>query len=129
MLLACALAEEDEFGFFAATDVGNAAAESSTSRPSPAAFARHLEGLSSETRGAVLQKHGRAKTARFRFVNPLLQPYVAMRGVSEGVVRASDLQLPDKRVRDRNRARTHRQVPMDPPFSERSLAAPAPPEP
>jgi hypothetical protein len=31
-------------------------------------------------------------TARYRFVNPLLQPYVAMRGISDGVVRVSDIQ-------------------------------------
>jgi hypothetical protein len=28
---------------------------------------------------------------RFRFANPLLQPYVAMRGVSEGLVKVKDL--------------------------------------
>ena len=30
--------------------------------------------------------------ARYRFVNPLLQPYVAMRGISEGVVHVNELQ-------------------------------------
>jgi hypothetical protein len=92
VLLACALAEEDEFGFFAPPDVGGPLSRILHKPCKTAAFARHLERLSSESRGAVLQRHSGTGTARYRFVNPLLQPYVAMRGLSEGVVRASDLQ-------------------------------------
>ena len=55
-------------------------------------FARHLEPVEPGLRGTILQRSGGAGTARYRFVNPLLQPYVAMRGIPEGVVRASDLQ-------------------------------------
>ncbi|HEU0247575.1 MAG TPA: ATP-binding protein [Gaiellaceae bacterium] len=92
VLLACALAEEDEFGFFAPTDVGEPLSRILHKPCKTATFARHLERLSSEARGAVLQRHGGTGAARYRFVNPLLQPYVAMRGLSEGVVRAGDLQ-------------------------------------
>ena len=56
-----------------------------------ASFARHLDELSQESRGEVLQKYGTGRTSRYRFLNPLLQPYVAMRGVSEGLVRVQDL--------------------------------------
>jgi hypothetical protein len=89
--LACVLADEDEFGFFVASDVREALGRILDKPPGPAACARQLDELSREERGAVLQKHGPAKTARYRFVDPLLQPYVAMRGVSEGVVRFQDL--------------------------------------
>ena len=92
VLLACALAEEDEFGFFAPNDVGEPLSRILHKPCRSATFARHLERLSTESHGAILQKHGGAGTARYRFVNPLLQPYVAMRGLSDGVVRASDLQ-------------------------------------
>jgi hypothetical protein len=92
VLLACALAEEDEFGFFAPSDVRGPLSRILQKPCTTATFARHLERLSSESRGAVIQKHGGAGTARYRFVNPLLQPYVAMRGLLEGVVRTSDLQ-------------------------------------
>jgi Holliday junction resolvasome RuvABC ATP-dependent DNA helicase subunit len=91
LLLACALAAEDEFGFFAASDARDALGRILGKPPGPAALARQLDELSGEDRGAVLQKHGPAKAARYRFVDPLLQPYVAMRGVSEGVVRVQDL--------------------------------------
>jgi hypothetical protein len=92
VLLACALAEEDEFGFFVSSDVREPLSKILHKPSRTSAFARHLEELSSESRGAVLQRSGGAGTARYRFVNPLLQPYVAMRGISEGVVRVSELQ-------------------------------------
>jgi len=92
VLLACALAEEDEFGFFAPADVREPLSEILDRPCKPSAFARHLERLSSESHGAVLQRHGGAGATRYRFVNPLLQPYVAMRGLSEGLVRATELE-------------------------------------
>lgn len=92
VLLACAIAEEDEFGFFAPADVREPLSGILQKPCKPSSFARHLERLSGEAQGAVLQKHGPSGAARYRFVNPLLQPYVAMRGVSEGLVRASDLE-------------------------------------
>jgi len=105
VLLACALAEEDEFGYFASSDVREPLSKILDKPSRPSSFARHLEELSSESHGSILQRSGSAGAVRYRFVNPLIQPYVAMRGISEGVVRASDLQLPDKRGHDRNRAR------------------------
>ena len=92
VLLACALAEEDEFGFFVSSDVREPLSRILHKPSRTSAFARHLEELSSESRGAVLQRSGGGGRARYRFVNPLLQPYVAMRGISEGVVRVSELQ-------------------------------------
>ena len=100
VLLACALAEEDEFGFFAPSDVQEPLSRILHKPCTTSAFARHLEGLSSKSRGAVLQKHRGAGTARYRFVNPLLQPYVAIRGLSEGAVRAGDLRLRTQPARD-----------------------------
>jgi Cdc6-like AAA superfamily ATPase len=91
VLLACALARENDFGLFTPADVRASLSKILGKPYKTAAFARHLEELSQESRGGVLQKQGAGRTSRFRFVNPLLQPYVAMRGVSEGVVRLQDL--------------------------------------
>jgi len=91
VLLACALANENDFGLFAPADVREPLSKILGKPTKTAAFSRHLEELSQESRGGVLQKQGAGRTSRFRFVNPLLQPYVAMRGVSEGVVRLQDL--------------------------------------
>jgi AAA ATPase domain len=91
VLLACALTPENDFGLFAPTDVRAPLSKILGKPCTTGAFARHLDELSQESRGSVLQRHGAGRTSRFRFVNPLLQPYVAMRGVSEGLVRVQDL--------------------------------------
>ncbi|MGH3136923.1 MAG: ATP-binding protein, partial [Gaiellaceae bacterium] len=91
VLLACALADEDEYGFFDASGVRSALGRILGKPSKTPAFARQLDELSGGDRGAVLQKLGPAKTPRYRFSDALLQPYVAMRGVAEGVVRVQDL--------------------------------------
>jgi Cdc6-like AAA superfamily ATPase len=87
VLLACALADEDDFGFFTADDLGEPmeklGAESGTSLEQDL-----LELARAE---AVLQRREEAGAARYRFVNPLLQPYVVMRGLSEGLLKARDV--------------------------------------
>jgi energy-coupling factor transporter ATP-binding protein EcfA2 len=91
VLLACALANEDEFGFFGSAEVSEPLSKILGREMTPLAFARHLDRMSDESRGAILQKHGDAGGRRYRFENPLLQPYVLMRGLSEGAVRFKDL--------------------------------------
>ena len=91
VLLACALAPENDFGLFAPADVREPLSMILGKPYKTAEFSHHLDELSQESRGGVLQKRGVGRTSRFRFVNPLLQPYVAMRGVSEGIVRVQDL--------------------------------------
>ncbi len=81
VVLACALAESDEFGFFAVSDV--------TVPEENVDAAKYLDALANPTHGNLLQRRGQA-TPRYRFVNPLLQPYVLMRALSEGAV-APDL--------------------------------------
>jgi len=91
VLLACALAPDNDFGLFRPGDVREPLSKI-LGKPTPtASFARHLEELSEGSRGAVLQKQGSGRTSRFRFADPLLQPYVAMQGVAQGLVRVQDL--------------------------------------
>jgi Cdc6-like AAA superfamily ATPase len=85
VLLASALASEDEFGFFSAADVRDRLATITGKQPT-GSFAQHLDELTEPERGPVLQKRGAPRRFRYRFVNPLLQPYVVMRGLSEGSV-------------------------------------------
>jgi len=91
VLLACALAPENDFGLFTPSDVREPLSTILGKECTTSTFARHLDELSRRERGEVLQKYGAGRTTRYRFVNPLLQPYVAMRGVSEGLVRVKDL--------------------------------------
>ena len=87
VLLACALAQEDDFGFFSAEDLGE---------PLDRLGAEGGESLEQDLvelarTEAVLQRRQEAGSDRYRFVNPLLQPYVVMRGLSEGLVKARDV--------------------------------------
>jgi Cdc6-like AAA superfamily ATPase len=87
VLLACALAEEDDFGFFSANDLGEPL-ERIGGEGGESLEDDLLELARSE---AVLQRRREAGADRYRFVNPLLQPYVVMRGLSEGLVRPRDV--------------------------------------
>ena len=83
ILLACALAEEDDFGFFSADDLGEPLGR--IGREAGESLEQDLLELArAET---VLQR----RDNRYRFVNPLLQPYVVMRGLSEGLVKPRDV--------------------------------------
>lgn len=92
VLLACALAHGDDFGFFAAADVREPLTRIMGSRYDIPTFARHLKELSGPGRGPVLQKKGPTRRVRYRFLNPLLQPYVIMRGLTAGLIEPEDLE-------------------------------------
>jgi len=80
VLLACALAKTDELGLFAAQDVRKPL-HSITGRiyeiPS---FVKHLNDFSDVKRGPVLVKTGTQRSFRYKFINPLMQPFVIMEG-------------------------------------------------
>lgn len=91
VLLAAAMAPSDQQGFFAAADL---VVPLSTVAKKPydiPAFSRHLHALSQVNRGPTLQRKGSEHRYRFRFANPMLQPYVLMRGLSDGTISPEDL--------------------------------------
>lgn len=81
VLLACALATRDERDTFSAVDVRDQlVAITGTYRDIPA-FAGHLKDFSgSGDRGQILDRIGSQRRYRYRFCNPLLPPYVLMKG-------------------------------------------------
>lgn len=86
VLLACALAQPDNLGYFAAVDV-RAPLSAIMKKPYDIpAFSQHLNAFCEATRGPVLQRTGTARRYRFRFVNPLMQPYVVMDGIKKGLI-------------------------------------------
>jgi hypothetical protein len=91
VLLACALADTDDFGYFAPTDI-RAPLERILKRAyGVEAFARHLHAFCGEDRGPVLRKADLVNRPRFRFRNPLMQPFVLMKGLDEGLISDEDL--------------------------------------
>jgi Cdc6-like AAA superfamily ATPase len=82
VLLACALAT-DEHGFFGAKDV-RAPLSRILNRPVRIeAYIRHLDKFSQEERGSVLKKEGQSRKFQYSFAEPMMQPYVLMKGLSE----------------------------------------------
>ena len=122
VVLACALAESDEYGFFGASDVRLPEED-----VDPAGY---LDSLSAGEHGGLLQRRGVANP-RYRFVNPLLQPYVLMRGLAEGRVAPRAPALLERAAR---RGRSCRGLPRStrggvPPSASTRSVSPRSPEP
>jgi Cdc6-like AAA superfamily ATPase len=90
VLLACALAEEDEFGFFSTADVEAPLGQVGSERLEDEVLSGVLDQLADGEDEPVLQRGGPGRR-RYRFANPLLQPYVVMRGLSDGLVKTRDV--------------------------------------
>jgi Cdc6-like AAA superfamily ATPase len=88
VVLACALTQGDDLGYFASGDVREPLTAIMKRPYDIPAFSQHLNELSDPKggRGPVLQKIGSTRKFRFRFINPLLQPYVIMKGIAEGTL-------------------------------------------
>jgi Cdc6-like AAA superfamily ATPase len=91
VLLACALVPPDELGTFSAADVRKPMSEIMKRTYDIPAFSQHLKAFCSEERGPILQRTGAKRRYRFRFINPLLQPFVIMRGINDGLIPQSAL--------------------------------------
>ncbi|MBI1789870.1 MAG: ATP-binding protein [Acidobacteria bacterium] len=81
VLLACALAEPDQFGYFAAGDVREPLSRIMGREYDFAGYAKHLREFGGTERGEVLLRTGVKHKFRFRFRNPLMQPHVIMQGL------------------------------------------------
>jgi Cdc6-like AAA superfamily ATPase len=92
-LLGCALASSDENGTFVGRDVRAALDRALDEDVAPAAVSRTLASLCKPERGPVLQRLGTRAVARFRFVNPLMPPYVVLKAVLRERISADALVL------------------------------------
>lgn len=86
VLLACALTPVDDLGYFAPADVRAPMSRIMQKRYDIPAFIRHLNALCTEDRGRILQKTGPERKQRFRFVDPLMKPYIVLRGLAEQMI-------------------------------------------
>lgn len=91
VLLACALAPTDFLGYFSAADAREPLSKIMGKRYDIPAFAPHLHTFCSEERGGILQKTGTPRRFKFRFQNPLIQPFVIMRGIEQELIDESFL--------------------------------------
>ena len=86
VLLACAMANTDQFGYFRPADVKGPYAEirNDGKKYSTGHFSQHLANFCDASRGSIMERYG----FKYRFVNPLLQPYVIMDGYSRGIIKS-----------------------------------------
>lgn len=89
VLLACALADTNDLGFFAAQDVRQPLRKITGKQYEIPSFAQHLNEFCETKRGPILQKTGSKRLYRYRFLNPLLQPFVIMQGLKGGRISAA----------------------------------------
>jgi Cdc6-like AAA superfamily ATPase len=93
VLLACALAPKNQLGFFTAGSVRNPLKIIAGRRLDIPAFSRHLSQFLEPQRGAVLIREGVPKRYFYRFSDPIFQPYVILKGVSEGLISEENLHV------------------------------------
>ena len=85
-LLACALAPADGLGYFAPADLRAPISTILKERRDVASYMAQLNALAGDERGPALNVAGDPRSRRFRFANPLLKPYVILRGVSDDLI-------------------------------------------
>lgn len=86
VLLACALAPKNRLGFFTASSIRDPLEVIAGRRIEIPAFSRHLSQFLEHQRGSVLQREGSPRRYFYRFSDPILQPYVILNGISEGLI-------------------------------------------
>lgn len=89
-LLACALAKTDDEGFFTANDVVEPYSAIMKEKKRIAHFEKHLRRFSSDEGGNILHKCGGDRQQQFRFKDPMMQPYVIIRGIQNKLIPEAD---------------------------------------
>lgn len=92
VLLACAIAayeQVDNYGFFQAASVAAPLQQILVKPVQISTFNKHLsEFCDADSRGHILERRGKPRSYRYRFKNPLLPPYVIIKGISNKVISA-----------------------------------------
>ncbi len=91
VLLACALAKKDQLGYFSAADVRAPMTNIMGKSYDIPAYSRHLNIFCEEERGPILQKTGQRKRFKYRFINPMIEPFAVMSGLASGLIAESVL--------------------------------------
>ena len=95
VLLACALAEHDERGWFTIRSVVEPYSMISGAERDIPHIAPHIGKFLGTERGAVLVRDGRPRSYVYRFSEPLMRHYVMLRGVTDGLIGQAQLPQSD----------------------------------
>lgn len=94
VLLACALAAKSEQQWFYAKDVMRPVQLITSTNYDVPAFAKHLKAFCEKKRGCILERRGPDRKVQYRFAQPLMEPYVVLRGLADGLITESQLSRP-----------------------------------
>ena len=86
VLLACALASKDSLGRFAVGALQEPLRLITGQNYTTGAYQAHLGKFCELKRGPVLERSGRPKSYRWRFLNPQLIPYIVLQGVNNKLI-------------------------------------------
>lgn len=92
VLLSCALTQKNDLGWFPPASVRAPMCRILDRDIQVGAFVRHLNEFISVEHGSVLEKSGEPRRYFFRFTNPMMQPYVILRGIADGRITEQTLQ-------------------------------------
>jgi Cdc6-like AAA superfamily ATPase len=87
VLLACALAKSDEMGEFqqaSVTDPLNRIMPGKNYRATTFAF--HMNEFCKAQRKSILASSGSPRNLRYRFTDPMMQPFVILKGLADGLI-------------------------------------------
>jgi hypothetical protein len=99
VLRACAMAETDELGYFRASAVVGPMSGIMGKPYDVPYFSRHLTEFCKPDRGPVLTEKGEPRKRLFRFIDPMMQPFVIIHDYSAGLLTNNLLQSAHGRVR------------------------------
>lgn len=83
ILMACAMAQSDEIGYFTPKQVEDPLSEILGKETTVEYFNTNLKEFTEPKRGKVLHRQGSTRIFRYRFRNPAMQPYVIMKGIKD----------------------------------------------
>ena len=93
VLLACALAPKDSLGRFPVRALQEPLRRITNNDYMTSAYQGHLGRFCEAERGPVLERTGRPKSYRWRFLNPQLIPYVILQGIRNNMIAPDSVDL------------------------------------
>jgi Cdc6-like AAA superfamily ATPase len=87
VLLAAALVRVDDLGYFAPADLRKPLSEFlKRNDVLVSLFGQHLKNLCEHDRGKILEQTGTERRYRYRFSEPMMQPFILMHALRDGVI-------------------------------------------
>lgn len=86
VLVACGMCQTDQDGYFGSPDVSEQLSKLLRKHCEVSVFARHMNEFCTPKRGSVLARTGPERRYRYRFTDPLMQPFATMQGIAKGMI-------------------------------------------